>query len=524
MTTSSDPHRSARPVKRRFGLQAKVVGFLLVIAMVPLVVAGVLINQSAQVAHNFATNETAALKPPLEKAKGAYLELISAKTKLYFPQVALRVAALPIVVATAAGQTDTKDVQTRLDDVLAQTPELVKITIRARTGAILIERTTTTPVGVDTSEWRELVTEQPIAGTDATLALTFAVDLQLQQDAAALVRALENAKHIETVRSALPSSYQMAFLLLVGGVVLLVSLIGIWVARRFTRRIYALVSVTRRVAGGNLEERADAKGKDELSELAQAFNRMVEELAHDREQISYLQRISTWQDVARKLAHEIKNPLTPIQLAVQQCVSSYKGDDSRYGRTLSDTEEIVTEEIANLRRLVDAFRTLGQLPRVAPEPLSLTEVVEDLHRDPMFVDTLDIQAPDQPVKIRGDRLLLRRVLTNLVENGVHAGQDADRDGRVTVRWIVDHEHERVRVFVDDEGQGVPESRRDAIFEPYVTHKEQGTGLGLAISKKIALEHGGSLSLSRESSPNGGARFVLVLPIADDTDDDVAPDS
>ena len=524
--------RSAAPAgkrrRRRYGLGTRVIGFLLAIAVIPLVVAGVLLNQSGRVAVNFASNETAFLRPALERAKGAYIQLIESKRDLYYPQVALRVAAMPTIVAVAEGRApapgtaERADLDRGLAELLAQTHELAGITVRAHNGEILLERRTESPLGSPTSERRQLSATQPIGDTGAQVQLTFAADAQLQFDYQTLSRTLDEARRIDQVRSALPSSYRMGFLLLVGGVVLLVSLIGLWLGRRFTRRFAALVSGTRRVGAGDLEARVELRGRDELAELAQAFNRMVEELAAGQEQIAYLQRVGAWQDVARKLAHEIKNPLTPIQLAVQQCVSSYKDESPRYRRLLTDTEEIVTEEIANLRRLVDAFRTLGQLPRVAAKPLALADVVEDLHKDPMLIDHLQLEPPEQPVMIRGDRLLLRRVLTNLVENGVHAAQDAGRDGQVVIRWRPEHDPERVRLTVDDNGPGVPENRRDKIFEPYITHKEQGTGLGLTISKKIALEHGGSLSLARESSTLGGARFILILPVASPDDDLSAP--
>src|ERR1700749_203612 len=131
--------------------------------------------------------------------------------------------------------------------------------------------------------------------------------------------------------------------------------------------------------------------------------------------------MGAWQDVARRLAHEIKNPLTPIQLAVQQTVSQYKGDDARFAKTLKETGEIVEEEIEGLRRLVDTFRTLGQLPKVEKAPLALAEVIEELRLDPMFATKLELKPPASPVTVRADKLLLKRVLANLVENGIHAG-------------------------------------------------------------------------------------------------------
>ena len=115
------------------------------------------------------------------------------------------------------------------------------------------------------------------------------------------------------------------------------------------------------------------------------------------------------------------------------------------------------------------------------------------------------------MQVRADKLLLKRVLANLVENGMHAGQEAGRPGAVTVSWQPRADH--VEITVDDEGKGVTAEARARIFEPYVTTKATGTGLGLAIAKKIALEHGGTLDVAEAPAPTGGARFVLTIPLA-----------
>jgi nitrogen fixation/metabolism regulation signal transduction histidine kinase len=300
---------------------------------------------------------------------------------------------------------------------------------------------------------------------------------------------------------------------MVGGVVVIATLAGIFLARRFTRRIADLVGGTRRVASGDLHARVALGGRDELAELAGAFNRMVEEIERDRQEILYLQRIGAWQDVARRLAHEIKNPLTPIQLAVQQVVSSYAGDDARHRKMLADTAEIVGEEIASLRRLVDAFSALGRLPPAEPRPLDLAVVADDLGKDPALAGNLDVSAPAAPVTVSADRLLLRRLLANLVENGIHAAEKSG--GRVHLSWTADPAAERAMVTVDDEGPGVAAGERERIFEPYVTSKDTGTGLGLAIAKKIALDHHGTLEVSATPAPTGGARFVLTLPLSEE---------
>src|SRR5204863_2891453 len=147
--------------------------------------------------------------------------------------------------------------------------------------------------------------------------------------------------------------------------------------------------------------------------------------------------MGVWHGVARRLADEIKNPLTPIQLAVQQCVGSYKGDEARFRKLLVDTGEIVEEEIAGLRRLVDTFRTLGALPKVEAAPIALAEVIDELKLDPTVAVHLTLAPPASPVTVRADKLLLKRVLANLIENAIHAGEEAGATGDVVVGWAAE---------------------------------------------------------------------------------------
>jgi nitrogen fixation/metabolism regulation signal transduction histidine kinase len=509
---------------RRAGIQVKLTVLLLAVALAPLLMSAFLVDQISRVAQNFASNEAAELRPPLEASQRVYRELIDAKKALY-GQVALRLAAAPEVTAAvgaaAVRPPDEGAPPARaiwFDAVVDEVPDLIRASVRDPDGRVIAEAART-PQGEEGVAWRPREVSQRVAG-GGSLVLTFAAPAALQEEYAAVSRALAKARSIDRVRRALPASYRKAFLLLVSAVVVAATLIGILLSRRLVRRVAALLAGTRRVAAGDLETRVDPVGSDEIAELARAFDRMVDDLRLNRRQIEYLQRIGAWQDVARKLAHEIKNPLTPIQLAVQQCVSAYKppaGDPAgdRFGRLLRDTEEIVTEEIANLRRLVDTFRTLGQLPRVEARPIPLATVVDDLTKEPQFAERLRIAAPPATVMVHADRLLLRRVLTNLVENGVQAGVEAGGPGDVVIAWQADPDRGRVRVTVDDAGGGVDAAAREHIFEPYVTTKAHGTGLGLAISKKIALEHGGELEVSPERAPTGGARFVLTLPIAAD---------
>ncbi len=474
------------------GLEWKLVIALLVIVTIPLGVSYVLIDQVKASAVNVASNEAALSIVAMEKSLDAYRELFETTKRLH-GEIADRLSKRPELVAL-----DPKvDLAPLLGDGLRG------IAMLRDDGSVI--REASRPLD-DPTRSRDLVVDQPLPNR-GSLRLTFTVPATLQDDYQNVNAAITKAKLIERVRTEeLPSDYRTAFLILMGLAALAAAAIGLFASQIITKPIAALVTTARRVSDGQVDARAELTGKNEMAELGAAFNTMLDDLAQSRNQIEYLQRIGAWQDVARRLAHEIKNPLTPIQLAVQQTVSQYKGDDARFAKTLQETGEIVEEEIAGLRRLVDTFRTLGQRPKVEKHPVALADVMHELELDPAFAAKLSLVPPSAPVTVRADKLLLKRVLANLVENGIHAG------GSVVVTWATGGDS--VTITIDDRGNGVAPADRDKIFEPNVTTKATGTGLGLAISRKIAIEHGGELELAPDRAPTGGARFVVTLPRGD----------
>jgi two-component system nitrogen regulation sensor histidine kinase NtrY len=310
-------------------------------------------------------------------------------------------------------------------------------------------------------------------------------------------------------------AYLAVYIALLLSVIVVALAIGIVLSRQVTRRVTQLSDATARVGAGDLKVHVPVTELDEVGDLTRAFNAMVRDMRESRERIEYLSRIGAWQEFARRLAHEIKNPLTPIQLAVQELHRSYKGDDPRFRRTLEDARAIVEEEIATLRRLVGEFSEFARLPEVhlAPADLALfvRDAVEAPFRDEQEDDVPHVEVraelPDGPLPVHIDALLLKRCLDNLVRNAAQAIRGAGRGGLVVV--AARDEGDRTVLEVRDDGPGVPEDARERVFDPYYTTKNEGTGLGLAIVKKIVLEHGGEISCS--AAPEGGACLRIELP-------------
>jgi nitrogen fixation/metabolism regulation signal transduction histidine kinase len=289
---------------------------------------------------------------------------------------------------------------------------------------------------------------------------------------------LQPFRALQTDRSTVADIYAWSFVGYLGAAVFLAALVSVVVARRVTRRLATLHAAMETVAEGDLSTRVQPSGRDEVADLARRFNEMTRRLAESQSRLQYLKQVSAWQDIARKLAHEIKNPLTPILLAAQQAHESYKGEDRRHARTLEMAREIVEQEVHVLKRLVSNFSSFARLPRVSAKPEDVVAFLNDVVNTSLHVGGLTLDAPTGPISVGIDRDLLRQALVNLIKNAAEACRDAQIEPQIQVR--VRSEDETAVICIDDNGPGVPEADRERIFDPYVTGKHDGTGLGLAI--------------------------------------------
>ena len=228
------------------------------------------------------------------------------------------------------------------------------------------------------------------------------------------------------------------------------------------------------------------------------------------------QRRAAWADVAQRIAHEIKNPLTPIQLSAQRLKRKYLGEISTQPDVFEDCTDIIVRQVGDIRQMIDAFSSFARMPAPVIERAELTGIVERavvLHRLASPEIAFEIQRPDDDVYLECDARQIGRALTNVLKNAIEAiesqAPDANAAGRIviTVREVDRH----WRVEVEDNGPGLPDELRDRLTEPYVTNRTDGTGLGLAIVRRIMEDHGGRLNL--ENGAEGGARVALIFAAA-----------
>ena len=304
--------------------------------------------------------------------------------------------------------------------------------------------------------------------------------------------------------------FTLALLALLGAA-WMVSLLPLAViAHRVSRPIQQLTAALTDFAGGDWSRRLDTGGKgaarDEVGLAVEAFNRMADQLVEHRDRLVHLTRIASWQSLARKTAHELKNSLTPIRLTVEEIQARQPAADRAF---VDQAVQIVISEIESLERRVRAFSEFAGEPPATPEPLDVNALVSEriallrpVHPGTSCVSTMDDRGP----RAHAAPDLVKGILTNLLQNAAEA---AGPGGSVLARTQADGE--RVVVEVHDSGPGLSPEAASTLFEPTITFKKHGMGLGLSIAKKNALLCGGDLVPIRGDL--GGAAFRLTLPAA-----------
>jgi two-component system nitrogen regulation sensor histidine kinase NtrY len=221
------------------------------------------------------------------------------------------------------------------------------------------------------------------------------------------------------------------------------------------------------------------------------------------------QKVAAWREVARRLAHEIKNPLTPIQLSAERMRRKLSALDAPLSDLVQECTTTIIGEVESLKSLVDEFSQFARMPAPRAVPADLHQLLNDALAlyDGLFAEmTFERQFADAVPQVRVDPEQMRRVIINLVDNAIEA---SDRKGTVCIETAHDPANSVVRVTVADDGPGIPPAEREKLFLPYYSTKGRGSGLGLAIVRRIVAEHGGSIEVT-ENVPRG-TRFTIELP-------------
>jgi len=302
-----------------------------------------------------------------------------------------------------------------------------------------------------------------------------------------------------------------AALMVGGGGILLAILLSGWAAARVTRPVEVLAAAARDVAGGNWNTQVEVNSADELGELAESFNRMTRELLQQRDQLVQTERVAAWRELARRLAHELKNPLFPLQLTVENLIRARQQSPEQFEEIFLESSTTLLAEIANLKAIISRFSDFSKMPHPQLQRVQLNEIVQGVGR--LFQAQLQASNPpaiecafelDEHLEpIAADAELLHRAISNLLLNAMDA---MPQGGTVRLRtWKTDNS---VYLEVSDTGTGLTSEECERLFTPYFTSKQHGTGLGLAIVQSIVSDHDGKISV--QSSPGRGTTFRIEL--------------
>jgi signal transduction histidine kinase len=289
-------------------------------------------------------------------------------------------------------------------------------------------------------------------------------------------------------------------------------LLGWWTTERITKPIERLAAGAKAVAAGDLSARVEVLSRDEIGELARAFNRMTEQLLEQRERAIQAERVAAWRELARRLAHELKNPLFPLQITIENLQRARGSAD--FDEVFYESTATLLAELGTLKTIVGRFSDFAKMPTPQFETVDVNEVVRSVMKlydarfqangRPKIEPVLDLAGDG--ARISADPEQLRRAFGNLVLNAM----DAMPEGG-TLRIHTTRHDGGVRIEISDTGQGLTEEECGRLFTPYYTTKQHGTGLGLAIVQSVVSDHQGKIAVV--SQPGRGATFVIDLPEA-----------
>ncbi len=276
--------------------------------------------------------------------------------------------------------------------------------------------------------------------------------------------------------------YSFAFILII--------LIGLFLINRITSPLQQLVEGTRKIAHGELDYKLDIKTFGELQDLINGFNLMSRKLKVSQEKLISAEREAAWREMAKQVAHEIKNPLTPMKLSVQQLIAAYKDGSPKFPKYFEKVTSSLLSQIELLSNIASEFSAFGKMPKINLEKINLAELLNELK--PVFSDSefsIEIHSENNSVFINSDKEYLGRVIVNFIRN-------AKESGARNVVFTIAEREKSVILEIENDGAEIPEEIKNRIFERSFTTKPDGMGIGLYLSKRFMEQSGGSVKLLR----------------------------
>ena len=293
---------------------------------------------------------------------------------------------------------------------------------------------------------------------------------------------------------------------------MLAILFSSWAAARVTKPVEQLAAAAREVAAGNLNTAVEVTSSDEVGDLADAFNRMTSDLVEQKDRLVQTERVAAWLELARRLEHELKNPLFPLKLTVENLIRARQQSPEIFEEIFRESSATLLAEINNLKQVISRFSEFSKMPLPQLQRVQVNDVVQRVSRlyqvqlegrDGTSIG-LRLDLSDSIEAIGADPELLHRAISNLVLNAMDA---MPQGGTLTLRTRP--EDGRVSIAVSDTGVGLTPEECERLFTPYYTSKQHGTGLGLAIVQSVVSDHGGTVSV--QSKPGQGTTFRIELP-------------
>jgi len=292
--------------------------------------------------------------------------------------------------------------------------------------------------------------------------------------------------------------------------IIFLTLLAVYAAKRLSwgisEPIKKLVAGMQRVAAGELSFRVQTRAKDEIKFLIDSFHKMADDLKTSQEKLVRAERLAAWQGIARRVSHEIKNTLTPIQLSLRRLSQQLQPDGAT---SIAQSLVTIREEVESLQRLADQFSQFARMPQINPQQENINEIIRNL------VTLIEAEPHGMTIKtkldgtvplLELDRGLIRRALHNLLKNSIEASSPGSTIFIETKK--ISQPHRKVCLEIRDQGNGIEPAVLEKIFEPYFTTKQRGMGLGLSIVKRIIEDHNGTIEI--HSTPGKGTRVVIYL--------------